>query len=138
MTWMAVVIFDSSEMRNLMHDALHISMAGPYLLYWVAMGDMFMSAEWANWVWYTMLIIMLFYSAASILFQAIFIPKVTNWLETTPIKIYETSDDMKIEPQNDVPEEEEAAADSTADTTADETNTDADADFIANLLAIGF
>ena len=93
MTWLGVVIFDSTEMRNLMHDAIHVSMAGPYLLYWVAMGDMFMNAQWTNWLWWVIGSSLLFYSVGSIFFQAIFVPKVSNWLDVTPIKIYPESSD---------------------------------------------
>ena len=66
MTWLGVAIFDSSDMRELMEDAVHLSFAGPFLLYWVGLGDMFMNARWDNWVWYTVMSLSLLYSLASI------------------------------------------------------------------------
>ena len=79
-TWLAVVIFDSKEMRDLMHEAVTISTAGPYLLYWLALGDMFIGSRWTDWGWYVALVLMLAYSVASICYEAIFVPKVTRWL----------------------------------------------------------
>ena len=87
-TWLAVVIFDSKEMRNLMKEAVHISAAGPFLLYWVGLGDIFINAIWTDWGWWITLILMTAFSVASICYQAIFVPKVVHWLETTPIKEY--------------------------------------------------
>ena len=40
--WLAIVLFDSKEMRKLMHEAVHVSVAGPYVLYWLAIGDVFL------------------------------------------------------------------------------------------------
>ena len=88
LSWLAVVIFDSKEMRVLMKEAVHISAAGPFLLYWVGLGDIFMNAIWADWGWWVTIILMVAYSIASICYAAIFVPKVVNWLDSTPIKEY--------------------------------------------------
>ena len=64
--WLSVVIFDSQEMRTLYHLAIHISVAGPFALYWLALGDLFVKAEWAVWGWYLWILIMLAYTVASI------------------------------------------------------------------------
>lgn len=87
-TWMGVVFFDSFDMRTLFQEAISISAAGPYMLYWLAMGDILINARWNDWVWWTILTSMFLYSVASICYQAIMIPRVMNWIENTPIKIY--------------------------------------------------
>ena len=150
MTWLGVVIFDSTEMRNLMHDAIHVSMAGPYLLYWVAMGDMFMNAQWTNWLWWVVGSTLLLYSVASIFFQAIFVPKVTNWLDVTPIKIYPESSDASNAADNtatDADPKPKENADPAADTVVDSdtsgsatnsTSTDKPSSLAAIHLAIDF
>ena len=86
--WIAIVLFDSKEMRTLMHEALHVSVAGPYVLYWLAIGDVFLQARWTDWGWYLTLIIGIAYTVASICYSAIFVPKVRRWLDNTPIKEY--------------------------------------------------
>jgi hypothetical protein len=87
LTWMAVVFFDSMAMRELMHQALHISMAGPYFLYWVGLGDYIMNADRSP-TWYVVFGVVGLWSIASIAYQAIFVPKVTRWLQETPLKDY--------------------------------------------------
>ena len=148
MTWLGVVIFDSTEMRNLMHDAIHVSMAGPYLLYWVAMGDMFMNAQWTNWLWWVIGSTLLFYSVGSIFFQAIFVPKVSNWLDVTPIKIYPESSDVtkaadnedeEPKPEKDADPATETVVDSdTSGSATNSTSTDKPSSLAAIHLAIDF
>lgn len=87
LTWMAVVFFDSMAMRDLMHQALHISMAGPYFLYWVGLGDYIMNADRSP-MWYVVFGVVGLWSIASIAYQAIFVPKVTRWLQEAPLKDY--------------------------------------------------
>ena len=87
-TWLAVVIFDSWEMRSLMKEAVHISAAGPFLLYWVGLADVLINARWADWGWWITIILFTAYSVASMCYLAIFVPKVVNWLDATPIKEY--------------------------------------------------
>lgn len=101
-TWMGVVFFDSQEMRNLFHEAIHLSTAGPFVLYWLAMGDILINARWTDWVWWTILVVMFLYSAASICYQAIFVPRVTNWISTTPIKIYPAAAEVQQQATNTI------------------------------------
>ena len=118
MAWLGVVLFDSSEARNLMYDALHISLVGPFLLYWVGFADMFMEAQWTNWVWYTVMALSILYSLASICYQAIFFPKVTQWIAETPIKIYSVA--QEIAEEAEAAPTEDPATDETAATEAEE------------------
>ena len=90
-TWLAVVFFDSHEIRNLMHEAIHVSVAGPFCLYWLGLGDILINAVLEDWAWWTLLIVAFLFSVASIAFQAIFVPKVRNWLTNAPIKEYPAS-----------------------------------------------
>ena len=92
LTWMAVVLFDSQDMRDLMSEALHISMAGPYLLYMVGLGDMWMKGSFTDWTWWIAMIFMVAYTAISLFYEAIFVPKVMRWIKSTPIKIYPAPD----------------------------------------------
>ena len=88
MTWLAVVVFDSREMRTLMHDAVHISIAGPYCLYLVGIADLMMQAAWLDFGFWIALVFMMAYTVGSIVYAAIFVPKVTNWIANNPIKVY--------------------------------------------------
>lgn len=84
---MAVVFFDSQEMRNLMHEAIHISFAGPYALYWLGLGDFLINSDYSL-TWWIMGGLVFIYSIVSMAYEAIFVPKITRWLTDTPIKVY--------------------------------------------------
>lgn len=94
-TWMAVVFFDSQEMRNLMHEALHISFAGPYFLYWIGLGDYMIHADYSQ-AWYWIGTFVVVYSVCSMAYLAIFVPKISRWLTETPLKVY--PDPLAIKP----------------------------------------
>ena len=90
-TWLGVVIFDSVVMRQLFSEAVHISVGGPFGLYWLGMADLLIMAMWDNWGWWLTISICLVWSLVSILYQAVFVPKVENWIQNEPILTYEQS-----------------------------------------------
>ena len=87
-TWLGVVIFDSNAMRQLFAEAVHISVAGPFGLYWLGLAEILIAAIWDSWGWWLTICLMLVYSLVSILYQAIFVPKVVSWIENAPLKEY--------------------------------------------------
>ena len=88
MTWMGVVLFDSTEMRKLMQEAAHITMAGPYMLYLVGIADLMMYGLWADIGFWISIVVMIAYTIGSVIYAAIFMPKVIHWIENQPIKDY--------------------------------------------------
>ena len=86
--WLAVVIFDSHEYRDLFYEAVHLSTAGPYMLYLVGIADLMMKGAWADIGFWISMLFMMIYTVGSIIYAAIFVPKVTNWIKNTPIKVY--------------------------------------------------
>ena len=89
---MAVVLFDSQEFRVLMEEAVHISIAGPFLLYFVGIGDLMMNAVWTDWGFWVAWVVLTGYTVISLFYEAIMVPKVTRWIKNTPIKVYPAPD----------------------------------------------
>ena len=52
------------------------------------MAELMINAMWDSWGWWLTIALMLIYSLVSILYQAIFVPKVVNWIESAPLKEY--------------------------------------------------
>ena len=96
-SWMSVVIFDSKEMRLLFKEAVIISTVGPFGLYWLALGDLFIQGQWAVWGWYLWIASLLVYTMVSVCYQAIFVPKVIRWINETPLKEYPKSMLQEVE-----------------------------------------
>ena len=72
-------------MREICKIAVTISLGGPFFMYWVAITDMLMNAadtkNWSDWVWWVLFGVAVVYTAASIVFQVIFVPQVYSWVE---------------------------------------------------------
>ena len=68
LTWMAVVLFDSQEFRDLMREAVHISIAGPFMLYFVGIGDLMMNAVWTDWGFWIAWLILTGYTVISLFY----------------------------------------------------------------------
>jgi hypothetical protein len=87
--WLCVSFFDSKQVRGLFTDAVTISLAGPFLLYWVGWADILMSATITkNWGILTIIfiVVILAWNIGSIVYCLIFVPKVLDWIESAPIK----------------------------------------------------
>ena len=86
--WLAVVVFDSKEYRELFQEAVDLSTAGPYMLYLVGIADLMIKGAWGDLGFWLCLIFTTIFTVGSIIYAAIFVPKVTNWIKNTPIKVY--------------------------------------------------
>jgi len=87
--WLCVSFFDSEQVRGIFKNAVNISLAGPFLLYWVGWADILMSATISkNWGFLTFIFIfvILAWNVGSIVYCLIFVPKVLDWIDSAAIK----------------------------------------------------
>ena len=107
--WVGVQFFDSPQMREICKIAVTISLGGPFFMYWVAITDMLMNAadtkNWSDWVWWVLFGVAVVYTAASIVFQVIFVPQVYSWVEDAG-EVESVLEEVEVEEEEEEEEED--------------------------------
>ena len=86
--WLCASFFDSKQVRGIFGQAVNISLAGPFLLYWVGWADILMTATInKNWGLLTIVFIVVIFAwnIGSMVYCLIFVPKVLDWVESAAI-----------------------------------------------------
>lgn len=107
--WLCTSFFDSQQVRAIFRYAVMISLAGPFMIYWVGWGDILMSAsKTKNWGILTIIfvIVMFAYNVGSIVYLLIFVPKVFDWVDNAAIFVDDSTSDLAdaIDAIDDEPE----------------------------------
>ena len=129
--WLGVSTFDSDMMRQIFKWLVEFSVLLPFGGYWLALIYLFDTATemkfWGSWELWVAVPIWLAYTGTSMIVQVGLVPKILNWIDTTPI----TEGDGKTREERK--EERQAAkqarkdAKNAANAEADAANAEADA-----------